>query len=50
MIISGGISFTQKKKIIDTNIIDTSAKEKKTIMWPGVTGAVVLVGGIIILF
>ena len=49
MMVTGGISFRQKKKLIDTNAVDISTKETKTISWPRVTGAIVLVGGVVIL-
>jgi uncharacterized membrane protein YidH (DUF202 family) len=49
MIATGGFSFKQKKKLVDTNAVDISLKENKTVTWPWFAGGIAVVGGIAIL-
>jgi drug/metabolite transporter (DMT)-like permease len=49
MIVTGGFSFQQKKKVLDTGTVDISTKETKTITWPPVVGGFVIAGGIVLL-
>ncbi|WP_121357274.1 YidH family protein [Flavisolibacter nicotianae] len=49
MIVTGGFSFQQKKKVLDTGTIDISTKETKTVTWPPVVGGLVIAGGIVLL-
>lgn len=46
MTVSGSFSFQHKKKILDTNTIDISKNETKTVAWPRVAGIIVIVGGV----
>lgn len=49
MAVTGSFSFQYKKKIIDTDFIDISKRETKTVVWPRITGAVIIVGGVAML-
>lgn len=49
MIVTGGFSFQQKKKVLDTGTIDISTKETRTVTWPPVVGGLVIAGGIVLL-
>jgi hypothetical protein len=41
-------SFRKKEKILDTNTVDISKKETKTIVWPWFAGIVAVSGGIVL--
>jgi hypothetical protein len=45
----GGFSYKQKQKVLDTNVIDITTKETKTVSWPPIVGSIVVLGGIVIL-
>ncbi|MFL5742882.1 MAG: hypothetical protein ACJ75B_21870 [Flavisolibacter sp.] len=49
MLAAGGFSFKEKKKILDTDSVDVTTKQTKTITWPPIVGTIVIVGGVIIL-
>lgn len=49
MIATGGFSFQQKKKVLNTNTVDITTKETKTVTWPPVVGGLVIAGGIVLL-
>lgn len=49
MTATGSLSFRQKKKIIDTDAIDISTHETKTVSWPRITGIIIVAGGITLL-
>ncbi|MCU7552709.1 hypothetical protein OCK74_26555 [Chitinophagaceae bacterium LB-8] len=48
MIAIGGFSYKQKKKVLDTGVIDITAKETKTITWPPIVGGIVVLGGVVV--
>jgi hypothetical protein len=48
MIVIGGISYKQKKKVLDTDVVDITTKETKTITWPPIIGSIVVLGGIVV--
>lgn len=48
MIVYGGFSYKQKKKILDTDVVDITAKETKTISWPPIVGGIIVLGGIVV--
>jgi hypothetical protein len=49
MVATGGFSFKEKKKVLDTNTVDVSTKETRTVSWPPIVGTIVIAGGVIIL-
>lgn len=49
MIATNGFNYKEKKKVIDTDVIDISTTENKTVTWPWYAGAVSIIGGIVIL-
>lgn len=49
MIATGGFNFKAKEKILDTDKIDISKTETKTVTWPWFAGGIALVGGVVIL-
>jgi uncharacterized membrane protein YidH (DUF202 family) len=49
MAVTGGFSFEQKKKVLNTDAIDISTKETKTVSWPPIVGSIVVLGGIAVL-
>ena len=49
MMATGGFSFKKKKKLIDSNTVDISIKETKTVTWPWFAGGIAIVGGIVVL-
>jgi uncharacterized membrane protein len=48
MIITGSFSYKKKEKVLDTNVVDLSVKETKTVTWPWFAGGIAVVGGIIL--
>ena len=50
MLATGGFHFKEKKKILDTSVIDINKTETRVVTWPRIAGAVVIVGGIALLF
>ena len=46
MIATGGFSFKQREKIIDTNTVDLTIKKEKTVTWPWFAGGIAVIGGI----
>jgi uncharacterized membrane protein HdeD (DUF308 family) len=44
-----GISYTKKEKIVDLGPIEATAEEKKTVPLPPILGALLIVGGIVLL-
>lgn len=49
MLATGGFHFKEKKKILDTDVIDINKTETKIVTWPRIAGTVVIVGGIVLL-
>lgn len=49
MMVSGEFTFKEKKKVVDTDVIDISTEQTKTITWAPVAGGIAVVGGIIVL-
>jgi hypothetical protein len=49
MLIWTGVSFTKKEKVVDLGPLQVSVDKKQTIGWPPYLGAILLVGGIIII-
>jgi len=48
MLIWTGFSYTKKEKLIDAGPIHLSVDKKESVGWPPYIGAILLVGGIII--
>jgi len=46
MLIWTGFTYTKKEKVIDAGPIQVSADREKTVSWPPLVGAVVLVVGV----
>lgn len=49
MLATGGLHFKEKKKILDTDIVDINKTETKVVTWPRIAGAVVIIGGAVLL-
>lgn len=49
MLVTGAFHFKEKKKILDTDVIDISRTETKVVTWPRIAGVVVIAGGIVLL-
>lgn len=49
MLIWGGFSYTRKEKVVDAGPIQISADRKHTVSWPPYAGAVLVLGGIVLL-
>lgn len=49
MIVTGGFSFQQKKKVLDTDAVDITTKETKSVNWPPFVGGFVMAGGLVLL-
>lgn len=48
MLIWTGFSYTKKEKVIDAGPLQVSADKKESVNWPPYVGAILLVGGIVI--
>jgi uncharacterized membrane protein len=48
MFVIGGFSYKQKKKVLDTDVVDITTKETKTVTWPSVVGCIIVLGGIVV--
>jgi uncharacterized membrane protein len=48
MLIWTGFSYTKKKKVVDLGPLQVSVDQKQTIGWPPYLGAILLIGGIVI--
>jgi hypothetical protein len=48
MLITRGIQYTKKEKVIDTGPLEINIKEKKTINWPYYAGAIAIVAGVVL--
>lgn len=49
MLIWTGFSYTKKEKVVDAGPIQVSADKQKSVNWPPYAGAVLLLGGVILL-
>lgn len=49
MLIWTGFTYTKKEKIIDAGPIQISADKEKSVNWPPYIGAILLVGGIVVI-
>jgi len=49
MLIWTGFTYTKKEKVIDAGPIQVSADRQKMVSWPSYTGAILLIGGIVVL-
>jgi len=49
MLATGSFHFKEKKKVVDTNVVDISTKETKIVTWPRIAGVVVALGGVVLL-
>ncbi|WP_121357701.1 hypothetical protein [Flavisolibacter nicotianae] len=49
MTITGGFRFQTKKKVLDTDKVDISTTENKTITRPWFAGGIAVVGGVALL-
>ncbi len=48
-LIYAGFTFTTKEKVADIGPIEIKAEKKHSVDWPPITGAVLIVGGIILM-
>jgi hypothetical protein len=46
VIITGSFSYKKKEKVLDTNVVDLSVNETKTVRWPWYAGGIAVGGGI----
>ncbi len=49
MLIWSGFTYTKKEKVIDAGPIQVSADREHTVAWPPYAGAILVVGGVILL-
>jgi drug/metabolite transporter (DMT)-like permease len=49
MLSTGGFHFKEKKKVLDTDVVDISRTETRIVTWPRIAGVVVIVGGVALL-
>ena len=49
MLIWTGFTYTKKEKVVDAGPIQISADKKKSVNWPPYAGAVLLLGGVVLL-
>ena len=49
MLVWTGFSYTKKEKVVDAGPLQISADKKKSVNWPPYAGAVLLLGGIVLL-
>ena len=48
MLLFRGISFTQKKEVVDLGPVEINKKEKKEVNWPLYAGAIVTLAGVLV--
>ena len=48
MLVWTGFTYTKKEKVVDAGPIEISADKKKSVNWPPYAGAVLLVGGVLL--
>jgi len=49
MLIWTGFSYTKKEKVVDAGPVQITADKEKTVNWPPYAGAILLVGGIVLM-
>lgn len=49
MLIWTGFTYTKKEKVIDAGPIQVSADRQKSVNWPSYSGAILIIGGVVIL-
>jgi uncharacterized membrane protein len=49
MLVWTSFTYTKKEKVIDAGPIQISADRQKTVNWPPYTGAILVIGGIVLL-
>jgi len=49
MLVTGSFHYKERKKVLDTDVIDINKTETKTVAWPRIAGVVVIVGGVVVL-
>ncbi len=49
MLIWTGFTYTKKEKVIDAGPIQVSADKQHTINWPPYAGAILIVGGVVMM-
>ena len=49
MLIWTGIDYTKREKVVDLGPLQVSVNKKETIGWPPYLGAILLIGGIVVL-
>ena len=49
MLIWTGFTYTKKEKVIDAGPIQVSADKQHTVNWPPYAGALLIVGGIVLI-
>ncbi|MBS1565579.1 MAG: hypothetical protein JST39_14415 [Bacteroidetes bacterium] len=49
MLIWTGFTYTKKEKVVDAGPLEISADKKKSVNWPPYAGAVLVLGGVVIL-
>ena len=49
MLIWTGFTYTKKEKVIDAGPIQVSADKQHTVNWPPYAGAILIVGGIVMI-
>jgi len=49
MLIWTGFTYTKKEKVVDAGPLQISANKQKTVNWPPYAGAVLLLGGVVLL-
>ncbi|HYH56121.1 MAG TPA: hypothetical protein VD772_05880 [Anseongella sp.] len=48
-LIYSGFTYTKKEKVLDVGPLEVQADDKKTVTWPTIVPAVLLVGGVVML-
>ena len=49
MLATGAFHYKERKKILDTDVIDINGTETKVVTWPRIAGIVVIIGGVALL-
>lgn len=49
MLIWTGFTYTKKEKVIDAGPIQVSADRQKSVNWPSYSGAILIIGGVVVL-
>ena len=49
MLVYNGFNFVTHKKVVDLGPIEINKEEKHNVAWPPIVGAVLIVGGIVVL-